>query len=46
VKLNELPEEPYPETTWNEKVEAVWQFVYHHMSGGTGVESAATVQMH
>lgn len=28
--LNELPEEPYPEELWNEKVEAVWQFVYHH----------------
>ena len=28
VKLNELPEEPYPQATWDEKVEAVWQFVY------------------
>jgi len=25
--LNDLPEEPYPEPLWNEKVEAVWAFV-------------------
>ncbi len=25
--LNELPEEPYPEPLWVEKVEAVWQFM-------------------
>ena len=31
-KLNDLPEEPYPEPLWNDKVDAVWQFVYHHMS--------------
>lgn len=30
VKLNELPEQPYPQATWDEKVEAVWQFVYAH----------------
>jgi type I restriction enzyme R subunit len=28
VKLNELPETPYPQPVWEEKVEAVWQFVY------------------
>ena len=27
VKLNELPEEPYPEAVWHEKVGAVWDFV-------------------
>jgi len=27
VKLNELPEEPYPEDVWNGKVEQVWDFV-------------------
>jgi type I restriction enzyme R subunit len=27
--LNELPEDPYPEPMWNEKVEAVWQFVFN-----------------
>jgi type I restriction enzyme R subunit len=32
--LNELPEEPYPEALWGEKVESVWQFVYHHMAAG------------
>ena len=26
--LNELPEEPYPEPVWNEKVEAVWAFIF------------------
>ena len=25
--LNELPEEPYPEPVWNEKVDAVWAFI-------------------
>ena len=33
-KLTELPDEPYPEALWTEKVEAVWQFVYHHMGSG------------
>lgn len=32
-KLNELPESPYPEDVWNEKVEAVWAFVFSHMGG-------------
>lgn len=27
VKLNELPEEPYPETVWLAKVDQVWDFV-------------------
>jgi type I restriction enzyme R subunit len=26
--LNELPQEPYPEPLWNEKVEAVWSFIF------------------
>jgi type I restriction enzyme R subunit len=26
--LNELPEEPYPEAVWNEKVDAVWTFIF------------------
>jgi type I restriction enzyme R subunit len=26
--LNELPEEPYPEPVWNEKVDAVWTFIF------------------
>jgi hypothetical protein len=33
-QVNELPEEPYPEQIWNEKVDAVWQFVYRRYSGG------------
>jgi type I restriction enzyme R subunit len=26
--LNELPEEPYPEPMWNEKVDAIWSFIF------------------
>lgn len=26
--LNELPEDPYPEPVWNEKVDAVWTFIF------------------
>jgi type I restriction enzyme R subunit len=26
--LNELPEKPYPEPLWNEKVDAVWSFIF------------------
>lgn len=29
VKLNELPEAPYPEELWNGKVQQVWDFVLH-----------------
>ena len=25
--LNDLPEDPYPEPVWNEKVDAVWAFI-------------------
>ena len=32
VKLNELPEDPYPEELWKEKVDAVWQFIFHRMT--------------
>jgi type I restriction enzyme R subunit len=31
--LNELPEEPYPEPVWNEKVDAVWAFVFARRQG-------------
>ena len=27
VRLNELPEQPYPEVLWNAKVDQVWDFV-------------------
>ena len=40
VKLNELPEEPYPQATWDEKVEAVWQFVYGRGVGASGARAA------
>ncbi|TBY75802.1 type I restriction endonuclease subunit R [Rhizobium leguminosarum bv. viciae] len=28
-RLNELPENPYPQTLWDSKVEQVWDFVLH-----------------
>jgi type I restriction enzyme R subunit len=33
-KLNELPEEPYPEALWNGKVEAVWDFIFKRYQAG------------
>lgn len=39
VVLNELPEEPYPQGLWDEKVEAVWQFVYAR--GGAATSATA-----
>ena len=41
VKLNELPEEPYPEDIFDEKCEAVWQYVYHHMGNGSSNSASA-----
>jgi type I restriction enzyme R subunit len=41
-KLNELPEEPYPQSLWDEKVEEVWQFVYHQ--GSSAPRAGAAVQ--
>ncbi|MEY8689647.1 MAG: type I restriction endonuclease subunit R [Leptothrix sp. (in: b-proteobacteria)] len=40
VKLNELPEEPYPQDVWQQKVDAVWQFVYTHGKGQPGAGAA------
>ncbi|ADP71141.1 type I site-specific deoxyribonuclease, HsdR family [Rhodomicrobium vannielii ATCC 17100] len=34
--LDDLPQEPYPETLWEEKVEAVWQYVYHRNGNQSG----------
>jgi hypothetical protein len=33
LKLNELPEEPYPQAMWNQKVDSVWQFVLSRYPG-------------
>jgi type I restriction enzyme R subunit len=33
-RLNELPEEPYPEELWNSKVDQVWQFVLQRYASG------------
>ena len=32
-QLNELPEQPYPQELWDEKVEITWQFVFSHYPG-------------
>lgn len=34
--LDRLPQEPYPELMWKEKVEAVWQFVFTRYQGNDG----------
>jgi type I restriction enzyme R subunit len=34
--LNDLPEEPYPEPLWNEKVDAVWAFIFARRQAGAG----------
>lgn len=36
--LNELPEEPYPEPVWDEKVDVVWQFVFSRYGGSATSE--------
>jgi type I restriction enzyme, R subunit len=33
VTLNELPEEPYPQALWDQKVDRVWQFVFNRYPG-------------
>ena len=33
--LNELPEEPYPQPLWSEKVDAVWAFIFTRRFGST-----------
>lgn len=38
--LNDLPEEPYPEEVWNEKVDAVWQFVFSRYQADPAMAAA------
>ncbi len=33
--LNELPEDPYPESLWNAKVDQVWEFVLQRYASGS-----------
>jgi type I restriction enzyme R subunit len=33
VRLNDLPEQPYPEPLWNAKVDQVWDFVLRRYAG-------------
>lgn len=33
VRLNELPEEPYPKALWDAKVAQVWDFVLRRYAG-------------
>jgi type I restriction enzyme R subunit len=42
VVLNNLPEAPYPEDLWNQKVEATWLFVFGQY-GGAGEITTATL---
>jgi type I restriction enzyme R subunit len=37
--LNELPEEPYPETLWENKVDAVWAYIFSRKEA-TGEQAA------
>jgi type I restriction enzyme R subunit len=39
VTLNELPQAPYPQSTWDKKVEAVWQFIYARGPGTAGAHA-------
>jgi type I restriction enzyme R subunit len=36
MRLNELPEEPFPQAMWDNKVDRVWQFVFNHYPGPPG----------
>lgn len=38
VRLNELPEEPYPQTLWDAKVAQVWDFVLRRYADGGAVQ--------
>jgi type I restriction enzyme R subunit len=38
VRLNELPEEPYPQTLWNTKVAQVWDFVLQRYAGNSSIQ--------
>ena len=40
VVLNSLPEDPYPQDLWDEKVEATWQFVLSRYATGSVVMNA------
>lgn len=37
-RLNELPNEPYPQELWDAKVDQVWDFVLRRYAGGAGVQ--------
>ncbi|WP_316186325.1 MULTISPECIES: type I restriction endonuclease subunit R [unclassified Bradyrhizobium] len=37
--LNELPEEPYPEPVWNEKVDAVWAYIFARKQARTAAKA-------
>jgi type I restriction enzyme R subunit len=42
--LNELPEEPYPEPLWNEKVDAVWAFIFVRQAARSPKLSKASIE--
>jgi type I restriction enzyme, R subunit len=43
VILNELPEEPYPQPMWEQKVDRVWQFVFNRYPGPQMPSSALSL---
>ena len=38
-RLNELPEEPYPQDLWDAKVEQVWDFMLRRYAGGSRAQA-------
>ncbi len=40
MRLNELPQEPYPEDLWNAKVDQVWSFVLKRYASGGSAQVA------
>jgi len=38
--LDQLPQEPYPDPIWNEKVEAVWAFIFARQAAARGTAGA------
>ncbi len=40
LRLNELPQEPYPDDLWNAKVDQVWSFVLQRYAGGSSAQVA------
>ena len=42
-RLNELPEEPYPQRLWDTKVDQIWDFVLRRYAGGVSGSGGMTI---